>query len=83
MYQLDRIGCKLLYLLSVKKSFKMITYRINSEIKRKIIQLKNDGVPVTEIANEVGVAVSIFYDIQSEEKENVDEVSIFEFNSEK
>lgn len=61
----------------------MITYRINSEIKRKIIQLKNDGVPVTEIANEVGVAVSIFYDIQSEEKENVDEVSIFEFNSEK
>lgn len=54
-----------IYLLSVKKYFKMIPYRIDSEIKRKIIQLKNDGVPVTEIANEVGVAVSIFYDIRS------------------
>lgn len=39
----------------------MIPYRVDIEIKKKIIQLRNDGLPITDVANEVGVAVSIVY----------------------
>lgn len=37
----------------------MSSYRIDAETKYKIIQLKNDGLSVKDIADELGIAVSI------------------------
>lgn len=37
----------------------MIPYRIENGMKRKILELNHDGLSITDIANEVGVAVSI------------------------